>query len=188
MGTTDGAMARAVPADLSNLLEQLHCLEAENRLLRRLARHVQAHSAERERHRRRLAILEHLTTSASWEWIAAEARSELSDGMRRLLGIAADAPPPPLRRVLHLLERSERHRALMQLRRLADGIACVQDYALREPGLRLRVAGLVEFDEHGQLARLCFLCQCHAAQDSVPPQPAGPASAPHHPTPARNRQ
>lgn len=166
-------MAKTVSANLDGLLEQLYCLEAENRLLRRLAQTLDAHAAERERERRRLAALEHITASASWEWIAAEGRSELSDGMRRLLELAPDDPAPSLRRVLRLLDRRERHRAVIQLRRLADGAPWVQDYALRESGAYLRVAGFAEFDEQRRLTRICVVCQRRSRQA----RPARPGRA-----------
>lgn len=163
---------RTVSADLDGLLEQLYCLEAENRLLRRLAEVHPTYTAERERERRRFATLEHLTASASWEWIVSESRSELSDGMRRLLGLPPDAPAPSLRRALRLVDRCERHRALIQLRRLAEGTSCVQDYALAETGERLRVAGVAEFDEDRRLTRLYVVCQRRTSQP-MPPRRSG---------------
>ena len=136
-------------ADTASLLERVESLEAENRLLRRLLEQHQHAPADRERDQRRLEAAENLSRIGTWEWSADAREAQVSRGLRRLLGLADDAPTPTIRRLLTYLPPVDRQRAIILLRRLrADN-----------PGMRLRAAGMAEFDERRRLTRLFIVVQ-----------------------------
>ncbi len=148
-------------ADTASLLERVESLEAENRLLRRLLEQHQHAPADRERDQRRLEAAENLSRIGTWEWSADAREAQVSRGLRRLLGLADDAPTPTIRRLLTYLPPVDRQRAIILLRRLrAEGETFVEEFALADnPGMRLRAAGMAEFDERRRLTRLFIVVQ-----------------------------